>query len=332
MLLRRQKIESPGSVCLPATGSCTVTLILTAVHRHGVIQVVDRLVTLRTNGGVEEFDPRANKTVVFAAGDAIMTLAYTGSAYVDKLPTDQWIAESLRDKPVPLGRDGRRPATLSVGRLANWPSAGQAVSRLANRLEAAMSSSVTIVIAGWQLYRNKRPRAFGLTIAKPPSRPTIVRFPRHLGRGFGLITEPDGHLSTEEQRAVLDVVRRVTPADAERAMVAAIRKVAARTDVVGPHCMCVMFPPPWVGWAKIRYDSPSPETAQLVSKRAKIPIPIAFWPWVVTEGLTMAPSIISGGSSEMQVGSWLLQIDGTSEHRGPILNLQFTQERRPRPK
>jgi hypothetical protein len=320
-----------------------MTLILTAVHRHGVIQVVDRLVTRRANGGAEQFDPRANKTVLFSARDAFITLAYTGLAYIDGLPTDQWIAETLRDKPAALGRDGRRPAMLSFERVANWPSVGQAVLRLAIRLEAAMrrltptawrSAPVTIVVAGWQQYRTKRPRAFGLTIAKSAGRPTeVMRLRRHLGRGFGLITEPDGHLSVEEQRAVLDVVRQVTPVDAERAMVAEIRKVAARTDVVGPHCMCVLLPPPWVGWARIRYDSPSPDIAHLISERATLPIPIAFTPWIVTERLTMAPSINSGGNAETQVGEWLLQIEGTGERRDPRepLGLQFTQDRPPQP-
>jgi hypothetical protein len=321
-----------------------MTLILTAVHRHGVTQVVDRLVTRRANGAAQQFDPRANKTVLFSARDAFVTLAYTGLAYIDGLPTDQWIAETLRDKPVALGRDGRRPAMLCFERVANWPSIGQALLRLASRLEATMSrltpavwrsAPITIVVAGWQQYRTKRPRAFGLTIAKPKGRLTeVLRFPRHLGRGFGLITEPDGHLSAEEQRAALDAVRQVTPVDAERAMVAEIRKVAARTDVVGPHCMCILLPPPWVGWARIRYDSPSADMVHLISERATLQIPVAFSPWVVTEGWTMAPSINSGGNTETQVGEWLLQIEGTGERRDPRapLGLQFTQDRPPQRK
>src|SRR5437879_5929688 len=111
-----------------------MTLILTAVHRYGVTQVVDRLVTRQTNSGAEEFDPLANKTVLFFARDAFVTLAYTGVAYIDRLPTDQWIAETLRDKAVALGHDGRRPAGHSFERLANSPGVGHGVLRLASRL------------------------------------------------------------------------------------------------------------------------------------------------------------------------------------------------------
>lgn len=321
-----------------------MTLILTAVHRSGVIQVVDRLVTRPATGGAEQFDPRANKIVLFAARDAFLTLAYTGLAYVNGLPTDQWIAETLRNKPVAPGQDGHRPATFSFERVANWPSVGQAVERLTSGLEAAMSrltpaawrsEPLTIVIAGWQLYRAKRPRVFGLTIAKPVglSAPAVVRLPRHLGRRVVLITEPDGHLSSEEQRAVLAVVPGATAVVAEQAMVAEIRKVAARTDVVGPHCLCVMLPPPWVGWAKVRYDSPHLDVAHLVTEQATLPIPAAFTPWILTERLTVAPSIISGGGSETQVGPWRLQVEGTGERLDPHapMGLQFTQDRPPQP-
>ena len=131
---------------------------------------------------------------------------------------------------------------------------------------------------------------------------------------------------------MLDSIRGVTAVDAERAMVDAIRKVAARTDVVGPQCMCVMLPPPSVGWAKIRYDSPSPDTAHLVSERGTLQIPIAFSPWIVTEDLTRPPSINSGGNSEMQLGPWLLQVEGTGDRSGPVVGLQFTQDRPPQPK
>ena len=202
-----------------------MTLILTAIHRHGVIQVADRLVTRQTNGHVEQFDPLANKTILFSARDAFVTLAYTGLAYIDGLPTDRWIAETLRDRPVALGHDGRRPVALSFERVANWPSVGQAVLRLAGRVDMAMSrlsqaARLSIVVAGWQQYRTKRPRAIGLTIDRPLGRLTqVLRLRRHLGRGFGLITAPDGHLSDEDQRLVLDRVRQVTPVDAELAWI-----------------------------------------------------------------------------------------------------------------
>lgn len=41
------------------------------------------------------FDPEANKTIVYVARDAIVSIGYTGRAYLEGRPTDQWIAEQL---------------------------------------------------------------------------------------------------------------------------------------------------------------------------------------------------------------------------------------------
>jgi hypothetical protein len=315
-----------------------MTLILTTVHRHCVTQVADRLVTRR---GREQFDPDANKTVLFFARDAFVTLGYSGPAYIDRRPTDQWIAETLRDRPVILGHDGRSPAVLSCNeQIANWPSVHEAVARLVKGLEEASRQSpavwravpLDIVIAGWQQYRRKRPRAFALTISNAPGCPTVVkRLSRHFGRGVWLVTAPDGYLLPGEQIALNDVVRQVTPAEAERAMVAQIRNVAARTSTVGPHCMCVSSAARVWG-VRIRYDSPNPDMGDLISDRVTVPIPIAFSPWIVTEHQTMAPSIIIGIGPEVRAGRWRIQIEGTGERCDPGAPwVQFGQNRPPQP-
>lgn len=70
-----------------------MTLILTHLSAGYpyALQVTDRLVT---KGG-SPFDPLANKNIVYVARNAIVSIAYTGLAYIDGIPTDVWIAERL---------------------------------------------------------------------------------------------------------------------------------------------------------------------------------------------------------------------------------------------
>jgi hypothetical protein len=320
-----------------------MTLILTAMHRHVLVQIVDRLVTQTVNGRIADFDPQSNKTVLFGTRDGFLTIAYTGLAYINELPTDHWIAETLRGLPVRLGRDGIRPAALSMGRVANWPTIGRAIQRLKSGLEGAIATlrpmrwrtePLSIVIAGWQLYRKKRPRVFALEIEKAAGRnsPVISRLPRHIGVGWRLLAAPSGHLSLQEGQALVEAIGSGNGGGADHAMVAAIREVSARTNLVGPHCMCVIVPAPQFGWMQVRYDSPTVQEGYLISKRGTRRFPKAFAPWILTEDLTMAPSILSGGGTKIQVGYWLLNIEETLGVGDSNLSVQSAQQRRPQPR
>lgn len=313
-----------------------MTLIVTTVHRDGVTQVADRKVSTRVGSVVSEFDALANKTVLFEATDAFVVVAYTGLAYVGQVPTDQWIVEQLRQRPVAVGRDGVRPVAVSVGGGdTQWPSLDAAVERLAVALGTARPADqpLTLVIAGWQRYRRKRPRPVGLTVAKAGSGPGVVRrVSRHVGRCCCLITEPDGYLSEIEQ---LDILRRLRSAEVPHPelLSAAIRKVASRSPGVGPHCMSTVILHPRLGRAIVRYDSPAPTLATVTSARGPLVVPVVFSPWLVTRTLTLAPAVVSGGSRVTRVGPWEVVFEGTissPSHQG--LSIHFSQRRPDRPR
>lgn len=70
------------------------------INRAYVLQVADRLVTRRTDVGsgpprFEPFDELANKCVIYAATDAVVSISYSGVAFVLGKPTDVWLAEAL---------------------------------------------------------------------------------------------------------------------------------------------------------------------------------------------------------------------------------------------
>jgi hypothetical protein len=53
-----------------------VTLIADFTSRYAVVQVSDRLVSLNRHPP-DEWDPRSNKTVIFLASDAIVSISYS---------------------------------------------------------------------------------------------------------------------------------------------------------------------------------------------------------------------------------------------------------------
>jgi hypothetical protein len=73
-----------------------VTQVLTWGCPNYFVQVSDRLVT-----GGSRSDPCANKTVVYRARDALVSIGYSGIAYVDQTPTDDWIVEHLWGNSLP---------------------------------------------------------------------------------------------------------------------------------------------------------------------------------------------------------------------------------------
>jgi len=91
----------------PALGTkaldASMTLILTRASRDYVLQVADRLVTLP---GGQPFDAMSNKTVLYCARNGVVTMGYTGLAYLGGIPTDQWIVQTLIGSTLELGPSG----------------------------------------------------------------------------------------------------------------------------------------------------------------------------------------------------------------------------------
>src|SRR5436190_12237526 len=107
-----------------------MTLILTKAASDYVLQASDRLIT----SAETPLDFRSNKGILFACADAIVSLAYTGMAVLDEIPTDQWLAERLLDYRFDRGR---KVAALPGMMLPPKETLGQAIGRLAKAIEDA---------------------------------------------------------------------------------------------------------------------------------------------------------------------------------------------------
>jgi hypothetical protein len=143
-----------------------VTQILSLLTPRYVLQVSDRLVSQRRPGRpLTKHDSKFNKHILFMAKDAVVSIGFTGLAYLDNVPTDQWLASVLTNEQpsAPQGGPGRGTRfRLFGGRLfpPEWPDIGTAMKRLQTRLSIAFpklrreerQSGLYLTVAGWQGY------------------------------------------------------------------------------------------------------------------------------------------------------------------------------------
>jgi len=137
-----------------------MTLTLAATSWPFAVQVTDRLLT--TAGG-RAFDRDANKNIVFHARDGIAALAYSGIAYLNGTPTDQWIVETITGEQLGSGR--QLTATLYGGRPKRWPKLGHAMRLLGEafneecrrRPKSVGSDRFEIVAVGYQATHSRSP-------------------------------------------------------------------------------------------------------------------------------------------------------------------------------
>ena len=82
-----------------------MTLIIKAITLKWAFSISDRLLTQKTTNGYNPFDAVSNKTILFFSSDAMVSISYTGSAYIGKIPTDRWISEKLCGLDLSEGND-----------------------------------------------------------------------------------------------------------------------------------------------------------------------------------------------------------------------------------
>lgn len=132
-----------------------MTAIFTLACPAYSLQVSDRLVSLRYPGDpkLTDFDLAANKALLFQAHDGLVCIGYAGTAYLDGVPTDKWIAEKLWNQQFPVGSDGRTP--IQFGHNQNICKLDFAIWKLKCDLETLelRGAELYITIAGWQMRR-----------------------------------------------------------------------------------------------------------------------------------------------------------------------------------
>jgi hypothetical protein len=293
-----------------------VTLILAQASSWFASEVSDRLVTRAGR----HFDPVANKSVIYLAPDGVCSMAYTGLAYIDGVPTDQWIAGVLAGHVFERGR----PPSLRLGRIPSWRHIGPTLDNLASRLTMAWTSErqrpfgapmFEVLVTGWQWDRRQRARPIVIGVRKNAGQShfRIERAPRHLGRNFVAAATPEGNVNPDEIELMRSRLRAIRSADeAERILVDTIRSVSARPGTkVGADCMSIMIPKPSLRIVRVRYIPISPARLAIRSRsddRLLMTAPAAFSPWVIGRDLVHAPSILSGRFA-IRLGQFTVELE-----------------------
>ncbi len=294
-----------------------MTLILSQASRWFTLQVGDRLVTQ----GSHPFDPIANKNVLYFGPDGIVSFGYTGLAYLDQIPTDQWLVEKMTGL---FYERGERTGFLRIGRLPQWPSIGEAVRRLRDELDhifalPAMRQIVRdtffeVAGTGWQWTKRGRARPVLPGVVKKQGSDHFELYygARHIGRQYLFSATPDANAGIIDWASLKNRLRSIrSPDEAENVLVDTIRDVASKSVVVGANCMSILLPPPRFGTARVRYVGVDRVAAQISSREgeARSPIlPAAFSPWIVGAMGVHAPSILVGNMT-FNVGDFEVKID-----------------------
>jgi hypothetical protein len=283
--------------------SAGMTLILTLTNPAYTLQVSDRLLTQ----GDREFDPFANKALVFQARDALVSVGYSGLAYVRGAPTDHWLAEQISGEVI-------SERGIRIGALSRWCDIGAAVIRLVqslNQLPMVWRRGLgEVVIAGWQWPRRKpaRLRQILWLLQSPDGRsPYVARqlVARHLParENLRLLYVPRGApVSGQEVEELVRRIRGYGPQGhdlAEAALIEEVRRVRTRTLSVGPHCMSILISR-FLPLPRVRYH---PEGQHSVVLREGPPLPMAFTPWIIgpDTAVTASPVLVRG-CSQRNVG------------------------------
>ena len=314
------------------------------------MQVTDRLVT-RVDRDPKPFDVLANKNIVFIARDAAVSFAYTGSAYIDHLPTDDWIAQQLS------GVDVSEKFAVRTGQLAQFLDIGHSMDLLARELArsevARQEGSFELIAIGWQ-WKNTRhklegryqpaPMAWGISKATGQQFEAVERIQRHWHRKHHIFSwasprsnfshdenvllfkEFETRVSTLENKSTEAVVNQL-----EQASVNSIRSVSAANSYVGPNCMSVFLAPPHQqAFIRVKFMPDTSHSARVIGQGFVSPaFPAIYSPWLIGGGLMHRPSVLIGDGWSFQMGAFTVVVSGPSS--ASHISGMSSQPRPPRP-
>ena len=269
-----------------------LTQILTAICRNYVLQVSDRLVT----AGARIHDQLAPKTVICRSRDALVCVGYTGLAYLDGIPTDQWIAQSFRGAPLVGGiafdQSRTRPNKADIGLLTK--GLVHELQKVVSSLDPKRSKyPLALNISGWQWYKGKpvvRPITVEIVKLEDSDKIYVSRKPRNWLQTLSLqVFDTGGHVSRDIglRKGLIDRLNAVgkgaltAPALVENAFATTIREASAKIPSVGADLMTVLMPSSPIG-ARVTFSAAAPHQ-------------IAYAPWIIGQTIAIGPSACTVG-------------------------------------
>jgi hypothetical protein len=283
-----------------------MTLILSA-HRGGIaVQVSDRLTSVTDRfGRSRPWDHTWNKTVLLLARDAVVAISFSGLAYLDERPTDQWLTETLWGERINVGGHG----LLAVGRGQVGPLRS-CLRLLSARLEQelmilprdARAVGVHLSITGWRFSHGQVERVALAVRTMLDGRIEFLRRCRarspEEARLVRVCADPPGWLGGDDVlRVERTLVRAQTVRELEEALIAELRAVARRSgDRIGEDCMLIRIPrsPTRIG---VRFAPVVPLRGRVSAGKLSAELGIGYFPCVVAPGAAQLASRLGGSGS-----------------------------------
>lgn len=314
-----------------------MTLVLTVATSAFVVQAADRLltkkyVTIRTH------DPIANKTILYRAEDAVAAISYSGLAYREGKPTDEWFAELLWGGPIPRGEDGAAPPIFRVDVRPNRWTINQAIQALRAAIDAIPQAELDLggmelALTGWRndgqvgrpfvIEMRRHPKAAAATVTG-----TRMRWPHKQDPVPGRIGAwmPRGALNAAFEPA--RAAGALSAVDAERILVDLIRKESARQPTVGPNVISLILPKPGTGPILSRFHPAVPHQADAAADGAAHQVEVAHTPWALWSMGFHPPMALAGSMMGDLDGNAPFVFEGTALTSGPILGVSSAIARR----
>jgi hypothetical protein len=307
-----------------------VTLHLALVSDQTTVHASDRLVTYSSIPG--EHDVFANKAIVLAAHCGIVSIGYTGLAYLGEIPTDEWIAEVLWREPLGPGGTVFTPPRPDKRRMNAGAYAELLRSSLATRfseLPARSRADLTVAFFGVHWHTDdSRLRPINWYISNSPrdlTTFTTVRMKAYPGhytlRALPLWTAIDGQEALKRLTAATSIGK------ISDVLVGIMKQVAAAEPAVGPHTMVVAITP-WMQPHVTSYFFPGDDAPSLV--KGNETTPLAFSPWVVGRTVLMQPSAMGWADITTTVDDYAVRITG-SKSTAHWFSTPQSRKRRPGP-
>jgi len=271
-----------------------MTLILARVSTDFALQVTDRLVSEKGTG--QPFDRVSNKNILFVATNAVVALAYTGTAFIGGIPTDHWLAQQLAGIEI----NPKNPPVIKTDPHLHNRDLGRSLLTIRdglNQLRTTENPNILIAIHGWQWNSKRRLRPLTGSIERDTTQQAyaLLYSQRHRYlEGPQTISSPVANFSPTELQRLSVGLRGEESRDAEVRLVETVRGVARKNPHVGPHCMSILIPPPSNPSISIRYfpaASTSLPVKQQLSRHESLK---AYSPWILSTNICSPPSEITG--------------------------------------
>ncbi len=242
-----------------------MTLLIGALANNTAFNISDRLLTQQLSRGgtfvsTQTFDDVSNKSIVYMGGNGMFCISFTGTAYINDIPTDRWVAEILSGMSLPEGSNYRYQ-----GDIKKWDNTGMAMRAIIeelNRVWPTLSASqqkgdIGFLVTGWQMVGKRwKTILWGIvgsgTIEKPFR---LKSFPSvHSPREIGVATAGASISSAEKEtlsEKFLEEVKHGTSDSAQKVLTEELRTLAINRPTVGTDCMGVKMT-----WATTPYVTP----------------------------------------------------------------------------